>query len=107
MGDWNSLIGRVSGDCGWLFEMVRNNLKKCWKDDTIVDISGCYNRPEDEAMPITGGMARIGELLFTLSLHVIAILRICRTLLRLVFFSFLHLEGERLFSMKNPFLVDF
>ncbi len=107
MGDWNSLIGRVGDDCEWLSEMVRNSLKKCRKDDTIVDISERYNHPEDKAMPITGGMARIGELLFTLPLHVIATLRICRTLLRLVFFNFLHLGGERLFSMQNPILVDF
>lgn len=107
MGDWNSLIVRVSDDCEWLSKMVRDSLKKCWKDDTIVDISGRYNHPEDEAMPITGGMALIDELLFTLPLHVIATLRICRTLFRLVFFSFLHLGGERLFSMQNLILVDF
>ncbi len=50
MADGKSFIGRVGDDCEWLSEMVRDSLKKCWKDDTIVDTSGRYNHPEDEAM---------------------------------------------------------
>lgn len=80
--------------------MVRNSLKKCRKDDAIVDISGRYNHPEDKVMPITGGMARIGELLFTLPLHVIATLRICRTLLRLVSSAFFILGVKGFFPCK-------
>lgn len=71
-----------------------------------MDIIECYNHLEDEVIPITGGMARIGEWLFTLTLHVIATLRIRCTFLHLVFFSFFHFGGEWLYSMQDPVLVN-
>ncbi len=50
---------------------------------------------------------RISELLLTFPLHVIATLRICRTLLYLTFFNTLRLGGEGLFYMQDPILIDF
>lgn len=54
-------------------------------------------------MSIIGDMTRISELLLTFPFYVIATLRICRTLLYLMFFNILRLGDEELFSCKLRF----